>query len=290
MGFDFSHTWLEWYPEEKKWYNDFFSKRYVYYRRYNHNLTDIECEADYELFVSNIVSIIAKGLFVKAHEMRRHYAFYEQHKKMAGGDLYYNDNANIRKFLANLQRATEIEFEIRPRVIQSELLHINDEFSTIMAVNIKWRDSAGKIRKDNGCNNGGRIEAYMHFHTLYLKLGWDDSKKIRTHLYEDDEMFQDYIQLLHEYFSPFVHNKYFRAGMGLKEFGYNCSELASIIWERIDGLLPSVFPIDQDKEKVAYIILELFQIPNDYSDSSGYSSLTSVARVESFAKYLTVTK
>ena len=286
MDFDFSHTWLDWDNEEKEWYNSFFTEIYPVFRSHHKDASDEECQAQYKELVSEIVSIIAKGLFVKAHEICLSYSFYHLHKhpRVPEDNFAYNDQQNIKKFLSNLDDAIEIEFELRPRTLQSDLLGVNDTFLTIMAINIKWIDSEGKKRQFTGYDNGGRIEAYLHFHELFLKLGWEDQTKIKTHLYKGyDEDFQSYIEIVKSYFSRFIEYKHYTKGKGLKEFGKDCHELAMCLYRRIDELSSVSGP---DRTRVAILILALFRIPYDIPIE--YNDLVSKVDHDVFAKYLTV--
>lgn len=284
MEFDFSHTWLNWYEDEKEWYSSFFTNIYPVYCRHHDDKSDAECQKEFNELVSEIVSIIAKGLFVKAGEVRRAYYFYNIHKKANLTDHYYNDQANIKKFLLNLDSATEIEFELRPCNIRSDLLRINDTFPTIMAINIKWLDSEYKTRKYNGHSNGGRIEASLHFHELFLRLGWEEGAKIKTHIYkESDEDFQSYIDIVRDYFSRFIDYKHYTKGMGLKEFGKECHELATYLNKRIDELSSESAP---SKTTVAIFLLDLFRIPNDLDEK--YDKFDAKVEHDVFARYLTV--
>lgn len=287
MEFDFSGTRFEWEPFEdtKNWFTFFFTR--------NFRMPEEEKQTSYRGFIRHIIEIIDKdNLTSKAERIRASYYYnlaLKSRQSSKDDEWSKNERNNTRRFLSNLKSATEIELELRPTTIKDEVLNVNDTFSTIMAVNIKWSDSAGDIRKWNGTPNGGRMEAVMHFHELFIMLGWEDTARIKTHIYkEKDDDFQFYADTISKYFSEFDVSRSY-PGIGLKEFASDCKELASYLWVNIAELADNVSWPQRDKEKVALLILDLFRIPNNHTAYEGFNkACDEMVNVSTFAGYLTV--
>lgn len=158
-------------------------------------------------------------------------------------DPIRQDRANIKAFISNLKNAVEISLELAP-VTMSVLGGENDNFTTIKAVNITYRQNSGTRRKSG---NGTRIEAVSHFHELYLMLSQNNPAGVFSRVVSGSPPFDDYKRIIAEYFSSFLKYGRFTSTRNIPDFAKAIEPLTKYLYSIIDEINADTYLNEKDR-------------------------------------------